>query len=126
TTTTAATTPTISMDEITLAKALIEIKISTPKAKGLESAKNDKAETIQESISKRAGDEFEQESSKKQKIKDENESTEVNRCLEIVPGDGDKATIDDTPLSSKSPTIVDYKIYKEGRKSFLQIFREQM
>nr|GEZ57107.1 hypothetical protein [Tanacetum cinerariifolium] len=35
TTTTAATILTISMDEITLAKALIEIKTSRPKAKGL-------------------------------------------------------------------------------------------
>nr|GFD34450.1 hypothetical protein [Tanacetum cinerariifolium] len=35
TTTTAATTPTISKDEITLAKALIEIKTSRPKAKGI-------------------------------------------------------------------------------------------
>nr|GEV17019.1 hypothetical protein [Tanacetum cinerariifolium] len=32
---TAATTPTISMDEITLAKAMIEIKTSRPKAKGI-------------------------------------------------------------------------------------------
>nr|GEV03158.1 ribonuclease H-like domain-containing protein [Tanacetum cinerariifolium] len=35
TTTTTATTPTIYMDEITLAKALIKIKTSRPKAKGL-------------------------------------------------------------------------------------------
>nr|GEV75290.1 ribonuclease H-like domain-containing protein [Tanacetum cinerariifolium] len=35
TTTTAAITPTISMDEITLAKALIKIKTSRPKAKGI-------------------------------------------------------------------------------------------
>nr|GEV75514.1 hypothetical protein [Tanacetum cinerariifolium] len=28
-----------------------------------------------------------------------------------------------TPLSSKSPTIVHYKIYKEGRKSFFKIIR---
>nr|GEU91737.1 putative ribonuclease H-like domain-containing protein [Tanacetum cinerariifolium] len=33
--TTAATTPTISIDDITLAKALIEIKTSRPKAKGI-------------------------------------------------------------------------------------------
>nr|GEZ27903.1 hypothetical protein [Tanacetum cinerariifolium] len=76
----------------------------------------------QESSSKRAGDELEQERSKKQKIKDENESTELKRCLEIVPNDGDEVTIDATPLSFKSPTIVDYKIYKERRKSFFQIF----
>nr|GFC78343.1 hypothetical protein [Tanacetum cinerariifolium] len=35
TTTAAATTPTISMDKIILAKALIEIKTSRPKAKGI-------------------------------------------------------------------------------------------
>nr|GEZ52843.1 hypothetical protein [Tanacetum cinerariifolium] len=57
------------------------------------------------------------------KIENENESAEVKRCLEIVPDDGDEVTIDATPLSSKSPTIIDYKIYKEGRKSFFQIFR---
>ncbi|GJZ37228.1 hypothetical protein Tco_0583419 [Tanacetum coccineum] len=34
---------------------------------------------------------------------------------------GDDVTIDATPLSTKSPTIVDYKIYKEGKKSYFQI-----
>nr|GEY85402.1 hypothetical protein [Tanacetum cinerariifolium] len=64
-----------------------------------------------------AGDELEQESAKKQKVDDDQEAAELNRCLEIVPDDKDDVTIDATPLSSKSPTIVDYKIYKEGRKS---------
>ncbi|GJS20312.1 hypothetical protein Tco_0448944 [Tanacetum coccineum] len=32
-------------------------------------------------------------------------------------------TIDATPLSTKSPTMVDYKIYKEGKKSYFQIIR---
>nr|GEU48694.1 putative ribonuclease H-like domain-containing protein [Tanacetum cinerariifolium] len=73
--------------------------------------------------SKRAKDELEQEIAKKQRIKDENESTELKRCLEIVLDDVDDVTIDATPLSSKSPTIVDYKIYKEGRKNFFQIIR---
>nr|GEU94848.1 hypothetical protein [Tanacetum cinerariifolium] len=42
--------------------------------------------------------------------------------------DGDDVTIDATPLSSKSPTIVDYKIYKEGRKTifkFLELMNQQ-
>nr|GEX89617.1 hypothetical protein [Tanacetum cinerariifolium] len=60
----------------------------------------------------------EEKRSKKQKIEDVNESAKLKRCLEIVPDDGDEVTIDATPLSSKSPTIVDYKIYKEWRKSF--------
>nr|GEW83252.1 uncharacterized mitochondrial protein AtMg00810-like [Tanacetum cinerariifolium] len=89
-----------------------------------ESTQKDKAVTVHESNSKSAGDDLDQERSKKHKIEDENESAELKRCLEIVPDDGDEVTIDATPLSSKSLTIVDYKIYKEGRKSFFQIFRE--
>nr|GEU73805.1 hypothetical protein [Tanacetum cinerariifolium] len=65
----AAITSQIFMDEITLAKALIDIKTSKPKAKGI---------VMKEPT---------------------------------------------TPLSYKSPTIVDYKIYKEGRKSFFKIIR---
>ncbi|GJU58368.1 hypothetical protein Tco_1236134 [Tanacetum coccineum] len=37
--------------------------------------------------------------------------------------DRDDVTIDATPLSTKSPTIVNYKIYKEGKKSYFQIIR---
>ncbi|GJS35147.1 hypothetical protein Tco_0533529 [Tanacetum coccineum] len=32
--------------------------------------------------------------------------------------DEDDVTIDATPLSTKSPTIVEYKIYKERKKSY--------
>ncbi|GJR60415.1 hypothetical protein Tco_1502577 [Tanacetum coccineum] len=32
--------------------------------------------------------------------------------------DGNDVTIDATPLSTKSPTIVEYKIYKEGKKNY--------
>nr|GEY56342.1 hypothetical protein [Tanacetum cinerariifolium] len=68
-------------------------------------------------MKRRAGDELEQEIAKKKRIEDENESAELKRCLEIVLYDGDNVTINATPLSSKSLIIVDYKIYKEGRKS---------
>nr|GEY82421.1 hypothetical protein [Tanacetum cinerariifolium] len=88
-----------------------------------ESPKKDKAETTQESSSKRAGDELDQERSKKQKVEDDKESAELKQCLEIIPDYGDDVTIDATPLSSKSPIIVDYKIYKEGKKNYFQIFR---
>ncbi|GJS83147.1 hypothetical protein Tco_0749688 [Tanacetum coccineum] len=37
--------------------------------------------------------------------------------------DGDDVTIDATPLSTKSPTIVDFKIYKVGKKKHFQIIR---
>ncbi|GKC53491.1 hypothetical protein Tco_1076236 [Tanacetum coccineum] len=72
---------------------------------------------------KRAGEELEQESSKKQKLEEDKESEELQQCLKIIPNDGDDVTIDATPLSIKSPSIVDYKIYKEGKKSFFQIIR---
>nr|GEU98179.1 putative reverse transcriptase domain-containing protein [Tanacetum cinerariifolium] len=66
--------------------------------------------------SKKAGTELEQENAKKQKIEDDKESAKLKQCLEIILEDGDDLTIDATPLSSKSPTIVDYKIHKEGNK----------
>ncbi|GKC85976.1 hypothetical protein Tco_1141693 [Tanacetum coccineum] len=88
-----------------------------------ESSKKDEAETAQESNSKRVGEVLEQESSKKQKVDDDKETKELKQCMEIISDDGDDVTIEATPLSTKSPTIVDYKIYKEGKKSYFQIIR---
>nr|GEV78235.1 hypothetical protein [Tanacetum cinerariifolium] len=85
-----------------------------------ESSKKDEAETAQESNSKRAGTELEQENAKKQKMQDDKEFADLKKCLEIIRDD---VTIDATPLSSKSPTIVDWKIYKEWKKSYYQIIR---
>nr|GEW97348.1 hypothetical protein [Tanacetum cinerariifolium] len=75
----------------------------------------DKAELTQESSSKRVGDKLDLERSKKQKVKDDKESKELKRCLEIIPDDGDNVTIDATHLSIKT-LIIDYKIYKEGKR----------
>nr|GEY18457.1 hypothetical protein [Tanacetum cinerariifolium] len=66
---------------------------------------------------KRATYNLEQEDAKRKRIEEENETAKLKRYLEIIPKDDD-VTIKATPLSSKSPTIVDYKIYKEKRKSF--------
>nr|GFC53544.1 hypothetical protein [Tanacetum cinerariifolium] len=52
-----------------------------------------------------------------EKVKDDKESEELKKCLEIIPDDGDHVTIDVTPLSVKTP-IIDYKIYKEGKKNY--------
>nr|GEV19226.1 hypothetical protein [Tanacetum cinerariifolium]GEZ65280.1 hypothetical protein [Tanacetum cinerariifolium] len=79
------------------------------------------SEKAVESSSKRAGGKLEQEDAKRQRIEEENESAELKRCLEIIPNGDDYVIIEATPLSYKSPTIVDYKIYKEGRKSFFKI-----
>nr|GEW61686.1 hypothetical protein [Tanacetum cinerariifolium] len=78
---------------------------------------------VTEGSSKRVGDELEQESAQRQRLEKEDDSEELKRCLEIVPEDDDDVTIEATPLSFKSPTIVDYKIYKEGKKSYFKIIR---
>nr|GEX92942.1 retrotransposon protein, putative, unclassified [Tanacetum cinerariifolium] len=76
------------------------------------------------------GQELEQESAKKQKLTEqeqvkvaEDDTAELKRCLEIVPEDDDDVEIEETPLSFKSPTIVDYKIYREGKKIYFKIIR---
>ncbi|GJZ07904.1 hypothetical protein Tco_0542187 [Tanacetum coccineum] len=85
----------LSVDEVTLAQALAALK----------SAKvQEKANVVEEPC---------------QKLEEDKESKELKQCLEIIPNDRDDVTIDATPLSTKSPTIVDYKIYKEGKKSYL-------
>ncbi|GJZ76009.1 hypothetical protein Tco_0640474 [Tanacetum coccineum] len=100
------------------------VEESSKKAKLMEeSSKIAEAEIAQESSSKRAGEAVEQESSKKQKLEEDKEFKELKKYLEIVLDDGDDVTIDATPLSTKSLTIVDYKIYQEGKKSFFQIIR---
>nr|GEU53975.1 hypothetical protein [Tanacetum cinerariifolium] len=81
------------------------------------------SEKAQEGSSKRAADKLEQEAAKRQRIEEENGSAELKRCLEIIHEDDDDVTIKATSLSSKSPTIVDYKIHKEGKKSFFKIIR---
>ncbi|GJY12275.1 hypothetical protein Tco_0381584, partial [Tanacetum coccineum] len=75
-----------------------------------------------EGSSKRAGEELIQESSKKQKVDDDKETAELKQCMEIIP-DEEEVTIDAIPLAVKSPRIVDWKIHKEGKKSYYQIIR---
>nr|GEX12198.1 hypothetical protein [Tanacetum cinerariifolium] len=65
----------------------------------------------------------EQDNAEKQKLKEQQEAEELKRNLEIVPDDEDDVFVNVAPLSSKPPTIVDYKIYKEGKKEHFQIIR---
>ncbi|GKE22316.1 hypothetical protein Tco_1433828 [Tanacetum coccineum] len=81
-----------------------------------------------ESKFKRAGEELESDVSKKQKTNDKvevevDDTTELKRCLEVVLEDEDDIIVDVTPLSSRSPSIVDYKIHKEGKNKYFQIIR---
>nr|GEY40914.1 hypothetical protein [Tanacetum cinerariifolium] len=101
------------------------VKSSEKAVKGSEKT-TESSKKAEEVSSKRAGDNLEQEDTKRQRIEEENEYAELKRCLEIIPKDDDDVTIEATPLSSKSPTIVDYKIYKEGRKSFFKIIKKMV
>nr|GEZ60565.1 hypothetical protein [Tanacetum cinerariifolium] len=85
----------------------------------------EKDETVTKSVE-------EQESAKKHKLNeqeqakvadDDDDTAELKRCLEIVPEDDDDLVIEETPLSFKSPTIVDYKIYREWKKIYFKIIR---
>nr|GEU83464.1 hypothetical protein [Tanacetum cinerariifolium] len=79
--------------------------------------------TINADSSKRVGNEIEKESAKRHRLEKEDDTTELKRCLEIVPKDDDDVIFKAKPLSFKSPTIVYYKIYKEGKKSYFKIIR---
>ncbi|GKB30969.1 hypothetical protein Tco_0870370 [Tanacetum coccineum] len=71
---------------------------------------------------KRAGIELVQEITKKQKVEDDKEIVELIQLMKIIL-DEDEVAIDAIPLAVKSPSIVGWKIYKEGRKSYYQIIR---
>ncbi|GKF89984.1 hypothetical protein Tco_0263947 [Tanacetum coccineum] len=71
---------------------------------------------------KRAGEELMQENAKKQKVEDDKKTAELKQCLEIIP-DEEEVTIDAIPSAIKSPSIVEWKIHKEGRKIYYQIIK---
>ncbi|GJS34445.1 hypothetical protein Tco_0532827 [Tanacetum coccineum] len=75
-----------------------------------------------EGSSKRAGEELEQESTKKQKVDEDKDTSELQSLMEVIP-DEEEVAIDVVPLATKPPTIVDWKIHKEGKKSYYQIVR---
>ncbi|GJS38101.1 reverse transcriptase domain-containing protein [Tanacetum coccineum] len=66
-----------------------------------------KAEAVQESNSKRAGD--------------DKETAELKQLVKIILEED--IEIDVIPLATKPPSIVDWKILKEGKKSYYQIIR---
>ncbi|GKB28762.1 hypothetical protein Tco_0868163 [Tanacetum coccineum] len=80
-----------------------------------------KAEMVQESSSKRTGEELESDNSKKQKLNENVEAevdneVEMKKHMEIVPDD--EVVIDAIPLATNSPIIVDWKIIKEGKMGY--------
>ncbi|GJU17978.1 hypothetical protein Tco_1145944 [Tanacetum coccineum] len=75
-----------------------------------------------EDSSKRAGEELEQESTKKQKVDEDKDTAELQSLMEVIP-DEEEVVIDDVSLATKSLKIVGWKIHKEGKKSYYQIMR---
>ncbi|GKE98285.1 hypothetical protein Tco_0021636 [Tanacetum coccineum] len=69
-----------------------------------------------EGSSKRAGEELEQESSKKQKLEEDKETTELQRLIKVVP-DKEEVAIDAIPLATKPPSIM-YLVFSHMLKSF--------
>ncbi|GJT44728.1 hypothetical protein Tco_0953443 [Tanacetum coccineum] len=63
------------------------------------------------------GDELEQEKAKKQKVDKEKETAELQSLMKIVPNE-EEVAIDVIPLATKLPSIIDYKIIKEGKISY--------
>ncbi|GKA04407.1 hypothetical protein Tco_0677188 [Tanacetum coccineum] len=55
-------------------------------------------------------------------IDEDKETAELQRLIEVVP-DKEEVAIDDILLETKPPSIVDYKIHKEGKKTCYQIIR---
>nr|GEV35689.1 zinc finger, CCHC-type [Tanacetum cinerariifolium] len=86
-----------------------------------ESSKKNEAEMI-EGSSKRAGTKLEQENAKKQKIDDDNEIAELTQLVNIKP-DKEMVVIDAIRLAVKPPSIIGWKIHKEGKKTYYQIIK---
>ncbi|GKF36681.1 hypothetical protein Tco_0113439, partial [Tanacetum coccineum] len=64
--------------------------------------------TRTEGSSKRAGEDLQQESIKKQKVDKDKEIVELQRLIEVVPNK-EEVSIDAIPLATKPPSIVDFK-----------------
>ncbi|GJY43511.1 hypothetical protein Tco_0431724 [Tanacetum coccineum] len=56
------------------------------------------------------------------RVEDDKEIAKLKQLMKIIP-DEEEVAIEAIPLAVKSPSIVDWKIYKEGRKSYYQIIR---
>ncbi|GJQ99031.1 hypothetical protein Tco_0522016 [Tanacetum coccineum] len=56
----------------------------------------------------------------RQKVDEDKDTTELQSLIEVIL-DEEEVAIDAVPLATKSPSIVDWKIQKEGKKSYYQI-----
>nr|GEW24344.1 hypothetical protein [Tanacetum cinerariifolium] len=91
-------------------------------------AQKSSGKEAQESSSKRIAKSLEYDIFQKQKVDENvepviNDTEELKKCMEIVLDDGDKVLIEATLISSRTLTIIDYKIHKEGKKNYFKIIR---
>ncbi|GJW95246.1 putative reverse transcriptase domain-containing protein, partial [Tanacetum coccineum] len=86
-----------------------------------ESLKKAEAEMAEETSSKRAGEELEQEPTKKQKVDDDKEREYLQQCFELVT-EVDVA-IDAIPLATKPAPIVNFQIQRKRRNGYYEIMR---
>nr|GEU67572.1 putative reverse transcriptase, RNA-dependent DNA polymerase [Tanacetum cinerariifolium] len=116
---TAAIIVTITTKQITLAQAFEALNTLKPKMKGIVF----KSQTeLVEGNKKRTREELIQENTKKQKVENDNEKAKLKQLMETII-DEEEVAIDAISLAVKSPRIVDWKIHKEGKKSYYQIVR---
>nr|GEX97037.1 hypothetical protein [Tanacetum cinerariifolium] len=135
---TAATTATITTEENTLAQELVALKTSKPKDKGkgimieepVKPKKKDQIKLDEEAALKLQAEFDEEERLARERAKEEQEANIAlietwmifkQRLMLII--NEEEVSIDVIPLAVKSPRIVDWKIHKEGKKSYYQIVR---
>ncbi|GJV85587.1 hypothetical protein Tco_1525485 [Tanacetum coccineum] len=118
----------ISYDEI---RPLFEVEYNKVQTSLNKKGSEINAERIKAPRKRTREDKVEKDQSdKKQKgdenaktVEEEDDTKEIKRCLEIVPDDGD-LLVEVIPLAKRSLTVVDYMVYKKGKKKFYQVFRE--
>ncbi|GJW54563.1 hypothetical protein Tco_0098648 [Tanacetum coccineum] len=80
------------------------------------------SETRAEGSSKRAGEDLQQESTKKQKVNDDDkEKEDLKQFFEIVPAE--EVAINVIPLATKPAPIVDFRIHTKGKQGYYEIIR---
>ncbi|GKC76635.1 hypothetical protein Tco_1127409 [Tanacetum coccineum] len=113
----------LTVDEKATLMEAQRLEEQTELVEGSEMEESSKKEKIaQESSSKRVGDELEQENAKKQKEGDDQEAAKMKEVIKIIP-DEEEVAVDAIPLATKPPSIIDWKIVKEGKIIYYQIIR---
>ncbi|GKB42078.1 hypothetical protein Tco_0887020 [Tanacetum coccineum] len=86
-------------------------------AQRLQAEEQEELTDLVEGSLKRAGEKLEQENTKKQKVDEDKDTTKLQSLMKVIL-DEEEVAIDVVTLATKPPTIVDWKIHKEGRKSY--------